>query len=226
MNDENYHAEVNKIYKIADVNGYSRKIVDSLLRKYKQKSDMRNLTSLQQLSIGDAGDESAECYYSGGIFVNGLSNPLAKIFRKHSIILSPNSTGYKMKTLLGGTKDKLDDTKKSGIYAVICQDCDSVYIGQCCRACERRFSEHYKPFFEKRYGKSTPADHMLENCHQFAGFRLLREINNPTQLDAYENLYIYKTKRNNMNVQQSQAVSTLFKFTQPLKTSDIFNGRK
>lgn len=224
LNEENYCNEVNKIYQIADVNGYSRKIVDTLLRKHKRKKDLRELTTLSDSYGDEFGDEALGCY-AGGIFVDGLTVPLARIYRKHSIILSPNSTSYKMKTHLCSTKDKLDDSKKSGIYAVVCSDCDSVYIGQCCRACEKRFSEHYKSFFNKELGKSTPADHMLENEHKFAGFRLLKEVNNPRFLSAYENLYIYKTKRINMNIQQSQAVSPLYSFSCPLTSSEIFDNK-
>lgn len=222
MNGENYSTEVNKIYEIADVNGYSRKIVDSLLCKHKRKKDLRELTTLSQSCCGDIGDGELE-RYTGGIFVDGLSIPLTRVLRGHSIKLSPNSTSYKMKTHLCSMKDKLDNSKKSGIYAVVCSDCNDVYIGQTCRACEKRFSEHYKPFHEKIYGKSTPADHMLENNHNFAGFRLLKEVNDPLYLNAYENLYIYKTKRTNMNIQQSQAVSSLYRFSALLNASDIFD---
>lgn len=224
LNEQNFITEVNKIYQIAEKNGYDKKIVDSFLRKHQLKKEMRNLTSLTPLNSSNSTcDGVIECY-SGGIFVNGFSIPLARALKRHSIILSPNSNGYKLKTHLGNTKDKVEDHKKSGIYAVLCADCDSVYIGQCCRACEKRFSEHYKPYHDRQFGRSTPADHMLENHHEFAGFRLLKEVNKPQYLDAYEDLYIYKTKRNNMNVQQSQ-ITSLLKFTKPLSTNDIFDGK-
>lgn len=119
MSAENFSAEINKIYQIAELNGYTRKIVDSLLTKHKRKREMGELTSLSLLSGG--GDVDGECY-TGGIFVNGLTIPFARILRKHSVILSPNSTSYKMKTLLGNSKDKLNEYDKSGImprFAVI-----------------------------------------------------------------------------------------------------------
>ena len=66
---------------------------------------------------------------------------------------------------------------------------------------------------------------MLQNGHDLAGFRLLKEVNSPRYLNAYENLYIYKTKRNNMNIQTAQVESALYKFSKPLSTDDIFNGK-
>lgn len=93
------------------------------------------------------------------------------------------------------------------------------------REVDTRFCEHYKPFHKKEYGKSTAADHMLENNHSFAGFRLLKNVNKTNYLDAYERIYIHKTKRNNMNIQNSQVENTLYKFAKPLNTKDIFDGR-
>lgn len=114
--------------------------------------------------------------------------------------------------------------KKSGIYAALCADCDGVYIGQCCRACEIRFGEHYKPFYEGKFGSSTAADHMLENHHDYAGFRLLKEVNDLKHLDVWENVYIYKTKRQNINIQHGP-ITSLYKFTEPLSTKDIFKSK-
>lgn len=73
----------------------------------------------------------------------------------------------------------MENLNKSGISATLCQHCDDVYIGQCCRAVGKRYYEHYTPYHKKEYRKSTPADHMLEKNHEFTGFRLLKEINKP-----------------------------------------------
>lgn len=116
----------------------------------------------------------------------------------------------------------MENLNKSGIYAALCTGCDNVYVGQSRRAVCKRFGEHYTPKHQKQFGKSTPADHMLQNKHDFAGFRLLKGVNNPRQLDAYENLYICKTKRNNMNIQRAQVETSLHKFTDSLSTVDIF----
>lgn len=84
-----------------------------------------------------------------------------------------------------------------------------VYIGRSGREVDKRFCEHYKPYHESRFGHSTAADHMLENNYEIAGFRLLRAINKPNFLDAVERIFIYRTKNNNMNIQNAQVESTL-----------------
>lgn len=154
--------------------------------------------------------------------MNGLTTRIKRILKRFSITLSPNSSAYKMKTLIGGIKDKPHTFKKSGVYAVLCSGCDKVYIGRSSREVDVRFCEHYKPYHERSFRKSTAADHMLENGHKLAGFRLLRAVNKPNHLDAFERVYIYRTKNNNMNIQNSQLENTLLKFTKPLKTEDIF----
>ena len=53
---------------------------------------------------------------------------------------------------------------------------------------------------------------MLQNGHDLAGFRLLKEVNSPRYLNAYENLYIYKTKHNNMNIQTAQVESASYRY--------------
>lgn len=189
--------------------------------KFLLKKELADLTSLTPLIR--AGDNLNE-YYAGGFYVSGLTESLAKILRGHSIILSPNSTGHKLKTHLGNTKDKVENYKKSGIYAALCADCDRVYIGQCCRSCELRFGEHYKPLYENLSGVSTAADHMIENDHDFAGFRLLKEVNKSSHLDTWENLFIYKTKSQNINIQH-KPITSLYKFTVPLKTNSIFKSK-
>lgn len=101
---------------------------------------MSNLTSLRPLS-DQGGKKKKECY-TGGIFVNGLTTPLKRILQKHSVILSPKSTGYTLKTQLGSAEDRLEDHKKSGIYAALCAGCDLVYIGQSSVPCETSYSQH------------------------------------------------------------------------------------
>lgn len=222
LSEVDFEIEREKIYKIADINGYNRQIVDNLLSKHKRKKDLRDLTALTPIGSNDTTDDN-ENYYTGGIFIEGLTTKIGRILNGFSITLSPNSTAYKMKTLIGGVKDKLHTFKKSGVYAALCSGCKKVYVGRSGREVDTRFCEHYKPYHEGVFRKSTVADHMLENNHEFAGFRLLRAVNKPNYLDALERVYIYRTRNNNMNIQNANTVNTLLKFTKPLETKTIFN---
>ena len=216
LSEQNYKNEVKNIYRIAEVNGYNKNIVNSLLKKHKVKKDLKNLTSLTP-SIDNP------FIYISSSFVEGLTYSLGKIFKKYFIKLAPNSSRNKVKNLIGTIKDKTETIEKSGIYSVICQNCDEVYIGQTRRSVKTRWSEHYKSIYSKTLNESTPADHMIHNNHVIAGFRLLKQINKPKLLDAYEEIYINRTK--NMNKNKTFDRSLLHKFLVPLSTKQIFEKK-
>lgn len=216
LSKNNFIKEVDTIHRIATINGYSIQIVNSLLKKHMRKKELRDLTTL-------VSNKEKAITYMGGTFVEGLTYSLIKVLNNYSIKLSPNSTGNKVKTLIGTVKDKTDTLDKSGIYSVICQDCNEVYIGQTRRTAKIRWSEHYKSIHSKTVDQSTPADHMISNNHNLAGFRLLKQINNPKLLNAYEEIYIHRT--NNMNKNKLFERSSLHAFLKPFTTKDIFETK-
>lgn len=78
LSDLDFENERQKIYVIADVNGYNRKIVDNLLLKYQRKKELQELTTLTPINgddtTNDVDDEPQ--YYTGGIFVKGLTTKI------------------------------------------------------------------------------------------------------------------------------------------------------
>lgn len=177
LSEDNFNKEIEKINQIAKINGFDEKIIESLMKKHRNKKNLTNITSLSFIS-----DNENETIYTGGVFVNDLTTRISKIYRKNNIKFSPNSTGYKLKTLFGNAKDKLENSEKSGIFSILCGDCDDSYIGQCRRAIKYRFGEHYKHNQQGEIGKSTAADHFILKNHKFAGFRLLQEVRKPRYL--------------------------------------------
>ena len=88
---------------------------------------------------------------------------------------------------------------KSGIYLWKCDDCHAGYIGQTKRNLKTRWSEHRREYEKDSVGISAIADHTLDqghNCFE-SGLKLLKEISNPSLLDAYESIYIHKMKKEN-----------------------------
>lgn len=130
-----------------------------------------------------------------------------------------------VKTQLGSVKDKTETMNKSGIYAVLCQNCSDVYIGQTSRKLCIRCVEHYRPMHQQRTHLSTPADHMIQNGHSLAGFRLLKHVQKPNMLDAYEEMYIYRTRNASMNISGTSEFSCLYKLMGDLNTADIFKTK-
>ena len=219
MDDDDFKTEVSKIHKIAQMNGYSGEIVKSLIKKHTNKKNLNNLTSLNSIS------DDERYWYTSVTFVESLSNKISKIFSGYNIKTSTNSASNKMKNLLGTIKDKTHVLNKSGIYCALCQNCNKVYVGQTKRSLNYRLCEHYRPFHQKRRNLSTPADHMIDSNHSFAGFRLLKHVQNERFLNAYENIYIHRTKNISMNRQVDFVSSSLYDHLNPLTTNTIFEAK-
>jgi hypothetical protein len=217
LSKENYEVEKSKILSIADINGFSPKLVLNLIKKHKDKKALRDLTSLTPLNT--AADENF--IFSKLSFYPGLTTRLNKIFNNFNINFIPSSKNFSLKYSLRSVKDKIDSGDLSGIYQLSCQDCSNVYIGQSERAVSKRFYEHYGFWYKKKRGFSSAADHMLENKHKFSFFNLVRHVPNSKFLDAYENINIYKrshflTNKENPNETRSCLFDLLEKLDPPL----------
>ncbi|KAJ8952665.1 hypothetical protein NQ318_020980 [Aromia moschata] len=115
-------------------------------------------------------------------------------------------------TLLGNPKDKINNNEKSGIYEISCKDCDQKYIGQTKRSILTRFKEHMAHLKYGRTEKSCVAQHAFDNNHRIDinNLKLIRNVTNSRQLDAFESLEIIKCN-NSMN-----------KDNGPIPTSPLF----
>ena len=72
-------------------------------------------------------------------YVSGLSEKLARIFKKRGIVtaMKPQST---LKSFLVHPKDKTDP--KEGVYTIDCKGCDKKYVGETKRKLKVRVKEH------------------------------------------------------------------------------------
>ncbi|KAJ8946347.1 hypothetical protein NQ318_004237 [Aromia moschata] len=139
------------------------------------------------------------------------------VYRKETATLRyiPNDSHHPFQhkmTLLGNPKDKINNNEKSGIYEISCKDCDQKYIGQTKRSILTRFKEHMAHLKYGRTEKSCVAQHAFDNNHRIDinNLKLIRNVTNSGQLDAFESLEIIKCN-NSMN-----------KDNGPIPTSPLF----
>ena len=64
-------------------------------------------------------------------------------------------------------KDKIPADQKSGVYRLVCGECDSQYIGQTGRTFKKRFSEHRSAYTAHKPHQSAMAKHCLDQNHDF-----------------------------------------------------------
>ncbi|KAJ8952663.1 hypothetical protein NQ318_020978, partial [Aromia moschata] len=200
---ERFEHETQLIKNIAKSNGYSVHLIDKLIRKHKFKRILYNSTTFR---IDTDNSKFASLPYEPK-FTRGLD----KIFKNININLVYNSKN-KLQTLLGNPKDKINNNEKSGIYEISCKDCDQKYIGQTKRSILTRFKEHMAHLKYGRTEKSCVAQHAFDNNHRIDinNLKLIRNVTNSRQLDAFESLEIIKCN-NSMN-----------KDNGPIPTSPLF----
>jgi len=180
LQELDFNDEWRKIINIAIKNGYSEKMCENILHKKKIKIDDRNFSSLLKIENQNDGDYICLPFYPQ------ITNKIQKVLRKKNLKIVYKNPG-KLSDLLGNPKDKVKDFKlKSGIYKMECLECGIPYIGQTKRNLKIRQSEH-----ESRES-SVVFQHCNENSHQMKEIELLKQVDDPRLLDAYESFYLKK----------------------------------
>ena len=114
---------------------------------------------------------------------------------QHNIRLAPINK-FSIKNFLNSkVKDIIPPGEKSGIYQISCNDCDKIYIGKTKRNIQIRTKEHIRNIKFFQIDKSAVAAHFWRTYHEMDSKpKLLKPVNNKTELDIWENIFILKTK--------------------------------
>lgn len=192
LSKDRYEKELKLIKDIAEYNGFSREIVGNLIRKLKFKNDVRNSTSL----LPDTSQQSKFVKLPFDVATKNLNS----IFKAQNLKVAYKSSNS-LRNLLGNTKDKIQVDQKSGIYEIKCPVCDLKYVGQTRRPISTRYKEHIAHFRFNRPEKSSVARHISETGHGIPpeNLRLVKEVCDYRELDAYESIFIHKNSNNSLN---------------------------
>lgn len=206
LNVQNYIQELKNIKRIALINGYKESKIDELVTKHSRKIKQESITTMKK--IKDEPEIRRKFSFNGP-----LSYQISQILKRYNITCIFGNDG-KLTNILGNTKDKIPDNQKSGIYTIKCNDCEQVYIGQSRRAIEIRYKEHRNHWLKGQPEKSSVAKHMIDEFHGFGtgNLKLLKSVPRNSYLDAFESLFIHKTKKT-MNADEGPIISPLFKLT-------------
>lgn len=203
---KHYKHEYEYIKSVADVNGYSENIVDKIIANHAKKVKRKNMSTFFNNKERENEKKKVSMSYAPTI-----TTKLKPIFNEHGMMIVYKNNN-KLSDLLGSTKDKKESLSKSGIYRIQCSECDAVYIGQTKRSVTTRFKEHLKAIELRHTYKSAFAAHAVENRHggtDISDVKLLKQISDHRRLDAYECVYIRKTK-NTVNLDNGNIESVLF----------------
>ena len=149
-------------------------------------------------------------------YVNGLTERLQRIFKKHQVntAVKPHRT---LRQILVHPKDKRESTKTGNcIYEIPCQNCDHSYIGETARLFEKRLGEHkaaVKKVEEKKFTrserkaseaeqtKSAISDHVGRQNHEidWDNHKILGREHNKKAREIREAMEIRKRKDKTLN---------------------------
>ena len=96
--------------------------------------------------------------------------------------------------------NRLQEHEKSGIYKITCKTYHKAYVGQKSRNLKSRFREHTR-YIKNIDPSSAYALHILNCRHEYGNIddtmTLLKQINTPTFLLPYEQMYTQSFHHNN-----------------------------
>jgi hypothetical protein len=135
-------------------------------------------------------------YISAFTYIGREIKYITKLFKNHSLKIS-YTTQSSIGKVLSEHKNNYNQNNfaNSGVYQLICPNCNKKYIGQTDRPFRVRFQEHFRDY---KYGnnKSKFAHHLLDNKHSIGHKESIMDIihigNRGKMLNTIEKIYIYK----------------------------------
>lgn len=190
LSKENLIKETKIIKQIALNNGYNCKIIDKLIERKENILKFKSLLPIKR--------ENDQIKYISFTYSNFDIYKLKNIFKQFNLHVT-FKTKNTIKTLFSNNKDLNSTLKNSGVYQLICNDCNSCYIGETGRSIEIRIKEHLRDRINSEFGK-----HLFNEGHSINNekSKLLHRCNKGIKLKLYEALEIdrRKKKKNNDNI--------------------------
>jgi hypothetical protein len=217
LTNERRQKELDYIQRMAVMNGFKKEAILRLNRKHEKRWHLRQHTKLKPIKERkerrlQAGNGKRVCRSVVLPFSNLTSGKLGNVLKHQGLNVCYNSRGN-LKELIGGVKKGRPRRERSGIYLIRCKKCKKLYYGQTKRRLESREGEHDRAIRLKQPEKSAVADHCLKCRHQKCPAELVRHVDKPWELDAWESMYIAsKPEEDLMNTGEPPIRSRLFKY--------------
>jgi hypothetical protein len=209
--------ELDYLLKMAEMNGFDKEVVLKLNEKHERKRKWRDLCRLQPIreeKKRKVKDRNGKDVVKNVVipYFSPVTGRLQNALKCQSLNVCYKNRGN-MKELIGGIKKIRSPLEKSGIYKIVCKNCWKIYYGQTKRRRDEREKEHDRAIRNQTPDLSAVAAHCLEMGHSRGPCKVIKEVNNGWELDAWESLYIMNEDEEKlMNVGEPPINSKLFKF--------------
>lgn len=206
MENDEFAAEKEYIYKVASINGYGKDFVDKIINRHKRIKYRQTITTLRP--------DRREIQRISVPFYPKVTNPIQNILKRHNfhVVYKSDKT---LRQLLCNQKDKTPVDELSGIYRIKCNDCPSIYIGQSRRKLKIRLREHKNAVDNERVNESSVAAHSSSLGHtiDWDSATLIKSVRKSSNLNAWESMHIATANQPLMNEDEGPITSCLFPLT-------------
>ena len=161
---DNFNQEHNYILTLANNNGFPLNLISKLYYRHQKRFVTSKLTTLCK-------GTPDSCFFFSLPFLPPISNTIQNSLKHKNVKISLKPL-YNLRSLLPSTKTKTDIIGKCGVYKLLCNTCNMVYIGKTERTFKTRFREHQSLINVKHLSnsqdlriKSNFAHHVLTKKH-------------------------------------------------------------
>ena len=179
---------------MAICNGYDEVFIHRLNKNHCMRRERERFTKLKPITRVDKQLDSPHGKANRNVvlpFHSKIAMSIGKLLKSNGLNVCFQNRNN-LKDLIGQVKKKKPFEVKSRIYNIQCDGCAGNYVGQTKRRIETRIKEHQRALKNKQVEKSAIAAHCIEEGHSLKSYKLLKEVRNNYQLDAWESLYIEK----------------------------------
>ena len=146
LNNENKEKEYNPIQQILHVNKFKTHHLNNVVSKLKTKSHTQQTDEIQ--------DARTPFKWATFTYTGKQTKHITKLFKNTNLKIA-YKTKNTLERLLTQQHDKHHNTnqhkfQKSGVYQLICKDCNKKYTGQTGRSFHTRFKEHFRDYKYKK----------------------------------------------------------------------------
>jgi len=125
---------------------------------------------------------------------------ITNLFKNTNIGIAFKATTTLQQLLRPTTQIPTSEHERSGTYKITCNTCHKAYVGQTSRNLNLRFQEHVQ-YIKNNDPHSAYSLHILNYRHKYGNISdtmtLLKQINKPSLLLPYEQMYIHIFHHNN-----------------------------
>ena len=118
---------------------------------------------------------------------------VTNLFRSMKIGTTFKATATLQQLIRPTTQNLKSNYEKSGIYKITCKTCHKSYVGQTSRNLKLTCQEHTR-YIKNNDPRSSYALHILNCRHEYGNIKdtmtLLKQVNKPSLLLPYEQMYI------------------------------------